>query len=200
MLLYFWISAIIYTMERNVCYQQLMWQNSSICKYWSNVQQPYYLFTNFHYTRTPKNNIQHHSQPVDTDNITRMDQREENNEQTNKTYNKYILFYAKFPIFTEHIMLLYFWLSAIIYTIQSNVCYQQLMWQNSTICKYLSKSKKYRQHNDQQIKDKQRSTITHKTKDRVTLKTEGKLRCSERVSSYCFSRGTVVLLYLQTRW
>jgi hypothetical protein len=60
------------------------------------------------------------------------------------------------------------------------------------------KSKKYRQHNDQKKKDKQRSTITHKTKDRVTLKTESKLRCSERVNSSCSSRGTVVLPYLQT--
>ena len=57
----------------------------------------------------------------------------------------------------------------------------------------------YRQHNVQMKNDKQRSTITHETKDRVTLSTEGKLSYSERVSSSCSIRGTVVLLYLQTR-
>ena len=43
-------------------------------------------------------------------------------------------------------------------------------------------------------KDKQRSTKhTNKTKYRVTrtpLKTEGELRCSERVSSSCSTNGT----------
>jgi len=62
----------------------------------------------------------------------------------NKNYNHflivlwYILFYAKCPIFTVHIMFLYFWFPDIIYTIQRNLCYQQLMLQNSAICKYLS--------------------------------------------------------------
>ena len=53
----------------------------------------------------------------------------------------------------------------------------------------ISISKKNRQHNGQNKKDKQRSTKhTHKTRDRVTqtpLKTEGKLRCSGRISSSC---------------
>jgi hypothetical protein len=44
-------------------------------------------------------------------------------------------------------------------------------------------------------KDKQRSTKhTHKTKDRVTrtpLKTEGEIRCFERVSSSCSTSGTL---------
>ena len=43
-------------------------------------------------------------------------------------------------------------------------------------------------------KDKQRSTKhTYKTKDRVTrtpVKTEGELRCSERVTSSCSTCGT----------
>ena len=46
----------------------------------------------------------------------------------------------------------------------------------------IRKSKKNRQHNDQEKKDKQLSTKhTHKTKDRVTrtpLKTGGELRCT----------------------
>jgi hypothetical protein len=56
----------------------------------------------------------------------------------------------------------------------------------------ICKSKKDRQHNSQ--KDKQRSTKhIDKTKDPVTptgLKTEGELRCSERVSSSCSTCGT----------
>ena len=47
-------------------------------------------------------------------------------------------------------------------------------------------------------KDKKRSTKhTHQTKDRVTrtqLKTEGELRCSGRVDSFCSTTGTVVLI------
>ena len=53
-------------------------------------------------------------------------------------------------------------------------------------------SKKNRQHNGQE--NKQRSTKhTHKTRDRVTrapLKTEGELRCSGRVGSFCSTTGT----------
>jgi len=55
-------------------------------------------------------------------------------------------------------------------------------------------SKKYRQHNGQMKKYKQRSTkLTYKTNDRVTrspLKTGGELRCSGRVSSSCSTSGT----------
>jgi hypothetical protein len=58
----------------------------------------------------------------------------------------------------------------------------------------IRKSKKDLQHNGQTKKDKQRSTKhTHKTKDPVTrtpIKTGDELRCSGRVSSYCFTRCT----------
>ena len=57
-------------------------------------------------------------------------------------------------------------------------------------------SKKNRHHNGQKKKiqkDKQRFTqLTQKTKDRVTrtpLKSEGELRCSRKVSSYCSNSG-----------
>ena len=53
-------------------------------------------------------------------------------------------------------------------------------------------SKKNRQHNGQKKKvqkDKQRSTKhTYKTKDRVTRKPGGELRCSGRVSNSCSTR------------
>jgi len=62
----------------------------------------------------------------------------------------------------------------------------------------IRKSKKDRQHNGQNKKDKQRSTRhTHKTEDRVTrtpLKIRGELRCSGRVGSSCSISGTVVLI------
>jgi hypothetical protein len=66
----------------------------------------------------------------------------------------------------------------------------------------IRKSKKNRQRNGQEKKDKQRSTKhTHKTKDRVTrtpLKTGGELRCSEMGSSSCSISGTcrVITIYL----
>ena len=56
------------------------------------------------------------------------------------------------------------------------------------------RTSKDRQHNGRKKKDKQRSTKhRHKTKDRVKrtpLKTGDELRCSERVSSSCYTSGT----------
>jgi hypothetical protein len=58
----------------------------------------------------------------------------------------------------------------------------------------MRKSKKNRQHNCQNKKDKQRSTKhTHKSNDRVTrtsLKIGGELGCSGRVGSYSSTSGT----------
>ena len=58
----------------------------------------------------------------------------------------------------------------------------------------IRKSKKDRQHNGQEEKDKERSTkYTHKTKDRVTRippKTGSELWCSGRVSSSCSTSCT----------
>ena len=54
-------------------------------------------------------------------------------------------------------------------------------------------SKKDRQHNGNMKKDKHLQNIIQKNKDRVIrtpLKTEGELRCSGRVNSFCSTSGT----------
>jgi hypothetical protein len=88
-------------------------------------------------------------------------------------------------------------------TIWNNTCSYEILNNLNLSCSFITlrdpcdnqrKSKKYRQHNDQKTKDKQRSTKhTYKTKDRVTrtpLKTGNELRCSRRVFGSCSTSGT----------